>query len=282
MGLANCPVCAGPTYGHLGVQTCKNCGYKFFGKTISFDSALGSGKITFEGMDQCGNPISQVVSFPHTPPPSFICQFDEETKYTPHPDLSGWKQSDVLQAVEAKLNSKTAKPAPMQSGAPDDFQTDPSILDCLVPYLNKEWWIWECACGKGQLVKGLRDRGFRAFGTDLYGPDGSEQGRDFLGWVPSLGDAIVTNPPYSKKEAFLDRALMLGKPFAFLMRDSIFDSKERRKILKALGKDFGMVIPPKRPTFTTPVIGKKGGSWFACYWICGWLDLPSQIVFPEE
>lgn len=40
----------------------------------------------------------------------------------------------------------------------DDFQTNPSALDVLTPHLNPQWRVWECAAGKGNLVRGFRER----------------------------------------------------------------------------------------------------------------------------
>ena len=40
----------------------------------------------------------------------------------------------------------------------NDFQTPVKALEPLVLYLKKEWIIWECACGKGNLAKNLRER----------------------------------------------------------------------------------------------------------------------------
>lgn len=43
---------------------------------------------------------------------------------------------------------------PMKQGSPNDFQTPKYALLPLLPYLNnKEWNIWECSSGKGNLVK---------------------------------------------------------------------------------------------------------------------------------
>src|SRR6516165_6846352 len=91
----------------------------------------------------------------------------------------------------------------------DDYQTPPEALLPLLPYLRRDWTIWECACGKGYLVNALRQTGFRVIATD------KKDGRDFLTWQPEDWDCNVTNPPFSLKTEFLARAYELGKPFAF-------------------------------------------------------------------
>ena len=42
---------------------------------------------------------------------------------------------------------------PIRQGSPDDFQTPPYALDPLLPFLKRDWVVWECACGKGNLVR---------------------------------------------------------------------------------------------------------------------------------
>mgnify|MGYP003394350000 CR=1 FL=1 len=39
---------------------------------------------------------------------------------------------------------KSSQP-PMKQGSADDFQSPEEALNILVPYLKKEWMIWECA-----------------------------------------------------------------------------------------------------------------------------------------
>ncbi len=63
---------------------------------------------------------------------------------------------------------------PKRKESPDDFQTPLIALDPIIPYLKKEWKIWECAYGKGNLKKGLENAGFEVYGTDILG------GVDFL------------------------------------------------------------------------------------------------------
>ena len=84
----------------------------------------------------------------------------------------------------------------MRQGSVDDFQTPENALDILIPYLKKEWKIWECASGNGNLIKGFNDRGYiYIISSDIL----MEEKEDFLKWQPDEFDCIVTNPPYSLK-----------------------------------------------------------------------------------
>jgi hypothetical protein len=46
---------------------------------------------------------------------------------------------------------------PLKKAYSDDFQTPSEVLDYLIPWLQRDWTIWECAMGKGNLVKALRE-----------------------------------------------------------------------------------------------------------------------------
>ena len=162
---------------------------------------------------------------------------------------------------------------PLKQGSADDFQTPESAIDCLFPYLNKDWIIWECAAGKGNISRALSNKGFEVISTDI-----KVCNFDFLTQKPELFDCIVTNPPYSIKEKFLERCYQLGVPFALLMPLTALESEKRQKLYRKYG--IQIIIPNKRFNFETPS-GKNGGSWFATAWFCGNMNLPKELNFVE-
>lgn len=174
--------------------------------------------------------------------------------------------------------SVSKKPKLLAAGHPDNFQTPGSALDPLLPFLKKEWAIWEPSCGNGNLVRGLKERGFRAYGSDIAA------GTDFLETpLPDGCDAIITNPPFSLKHKFLARCYELGKPFALLLPATVFDSHERRRLFHERGVQ--IIFPNGRINFETPnhdqrvKEGKKSSAWFYSIWVTWGLNLPSQLVF---
>ena len=159
---------------------------------------------------------------------------------------------------------------PLKKAYSDDFQTPPEALDYLVPFLKKDWLIWECAMGKGNLVKALREKGFNVIGTDIL------HGYDFLRWAPERFDCIVTNPPYSLKNEFLERCYELRKPFALLLPLTTLETRRRQRLFKEYGVE--IIVLPKRINFETPS-GKGSGSWFAVAWFTNWLNIGKSLVF---
>ena len=110
---------------------------------------------------------------------------------------------------------RSKKQPPMKQRSSDDFQTPPKALEPLIPFLNPNWTIWECACGKENLKEGLEKKGFEVIATDII----YDKEYDFLNWTPEYNefDCIITNPPFSLKQEFLQRCYEIGKPFALLL-----------------------------------------------------------------
>lgn len=147
-------------------------------------------------------------------------------------------------------------------GAYDELWTPKTALEYLLPYLPRKAIIWECAPGSGQLVDLLRESGFAVVIS----------GGDFL-QAPSRGSLIVTNPPFSKKIAFLRRARELEMPFAFLLPVTTLGVRGCQQSLSGAE----IIFLPRRVDFT----GKRR-PWFAVAWITWGLNLGQQIIFAED
>ncbi len=165
------------------------------------------------------------------------------------------------------------KPPPLTSSAStaNDYQTPPEALLPLYQYLRKDWVIWECAEGKGNLTHALREAGYQVVGSDIL------TGQDFLAWEPDYYDCIVTNPPFSIKQKFLARAYQLGKPFAFLLPLTTFETQARQRLFIEHGLE--VILFDKRIDFMTPDQIEAGKAWFATAWFTNWLTIGRQLTF---
>lgn len=187
------------------------------------------------------------------------------------------------------MAARTRKPKSMGPNGSDHFQTPPEALEPLLPYLPKTWAVWEPACGKGNLVRAFAGHGYRVFASDrhIVHPEGYREGvvwygeRDFLTWQPQTfgWDCLITNPPYSIKAKFLERAYALGKPWAFLLPISALCPQRNQEFLRRAGVQ--ILIPRKRIDFETPTQKKDGKSWFDTVWFCSGLNLPRDLCYEE-
>ena len=96
--------------------------------------------------------------------------------------------------------------------------------------------IWEPACGRGAIVRVLRNAGHRVIATDLIdyrSPDQDHGGRDFLleRRAPYGVEMIATNPPGMLAAQFAAHALSLCPRVAMLLRLTFLESTRRNAIL---------------------------------------------------
>ena len=159
---------------------------------------------------------------------------------------------------------------PLRQGRTDDFQTPSSALEPLYKFLKPHWTIWECAAGNGNLAKALRKKGYKVISTDIT------SGHDFLKYEPKSYDCIITNPPFSLKQEFLQRAYCLGKPFAFLLPLTALESAKRQFLFRCCGLE--LILFDHRINFETPS-GKGSGSWFATAWFTNELKIGKALSF---
>ncbi len=98
----------------------------------------------------------------------------------------------------------------------DDYPTPSWVTMALVPQLPLfTGKVWEPACGSGKMVAALRQAGFNVVGTDIA------DGVDFLHQAPPRDvGAIITNPPYTLAQQFIERALRVdsNRVVAMLLR----------------------------------------------------------------
>ena len=141
----------------------------------------------------------------------------------------------------------------------DELFTPSSAIIPLIKYLPKEAVIWECAekqTEDGNITKELRSAGFKVITTSVH------NGVDFLTCdVPESVTHIITNPPFSLKNEFLQRCYNIGKPFALLLPIQTLDTKYRFNLFKKYGVQ--VMFFDKRISY----IGSNGSPPFASCWI---------------
>ena len=157
---------------------------------------------------------------------------------------------------------------------PDECYTPENAIYPLIDFLKKDWIIWDCAFGTGMLAEHFNKFSFNVVGIKDYNflKEDSDKIANF--------DIIITNPPYSVKDLFLERAFEIDKPFAFLLPLTTLEGIKRGKMFK--DKNIQLIIPNRRFNFANPEGRKnKSSCWFATAWFCYKLNLPEQLNFIE-
>ena len=144
-----------------------------------------------------------------------------------------------------------------QQGGGDEQYTPRYGVEILLQHIEhlKDKIIW-CPFDRedSQFVKVLSDNGFKVIHSHI------DDGQDFLTYEPEQWDIIISNPPYTEKRKYWERALDLKKPFALLLplnilSDSVINAtmKERER-----EREFQLLIPSRRMRFYNRKTGEVG------------------------
>jgi hypothetical protein len=160
-------------------------------------------------------------------------------------------------------------------GGSDHYQTPEYATELILPYLNPDWTVWECAAGQGMMSQVLARR------CDVVTTDIADREApfDFLVMEPDFDfDCIVTNPPFSLKDQFLERCFWYQKPFALLMPLTALEGEGRSRLYRKFG--ISVIVPNRRVNFITFDGVDKGACWFPVAWFT-WGLVDDSLVFQE-
>lgn len=159
----------------------------------------------------------------------------------------------------------------------DEWYTPEKAVQVIVPFIPEQIKTIWCPFDKevSQFVRIFKRGGYKAIFSHI------EDGKDFFLYEPDEPyDAIISNPPYSKKDAVYERLFQLGKPWAMLVgMNGLFDSKKRFGMFREYGCQ--ILVPDGRTKF----IGRADGQMFAppfqAVYVC-WKLLPETICFEKD
>jgi hypothetical protein len=124
---------------------------------------------------------------------------------------------------------------PLADRGHDLYETDPAVTHALLKAELLPTDIWECAAGRGAIVRELRAHGHRVYASDIADYGTGDSGIfDFLTTqsAPFGIKCIVTNPPYKVAPAFVRHALKLCPRVIMLLRLAFLESVGRSDILE--------------------------------------------------
>ena len=105
-----------------------------------------------------------------------------------------------------------------------------------------------------------------------------ESGQDFFNYEPDEWDIIVSNPPFTDKRKFFERALSFNKPFALIMTNTWLNDSAPKQLFK--DKDLQLLMFDKRMKFISPDGRNNDKITFSSSYYC-WNFLPKQIIMEE-
>lgn len=115
----------------------------------------------------------------------------------------------------------------------DFYATEPLAMELLMEVEQFYGTIWENCCGMGHLSEPMINKGYTVISTDLIDRGYGKGGIDFFTCNETLGDNIVTNPPYAYALEWVVHSLELlkeGKKLALFLPLTFLESDKRRKM----------------------------------------------------
>ena len=132
------------------------------------------------------------------------------------------------------LSSGTAR-GPLRDRGNDLYETPECATLALLRVEQLPKRIWEPACGRGAIVRVLRAHGHEVLASDLidYCDPTCFYRRNFLleHKLSKCCECILTNPPFSLAEEFVEHALELCPYVIMLLRLAFLESERRSHIL---------------------------------------------------
>ena len=103
-------------------------------------------------------------------------------------------------------------------------------------------------------------------------------GLDFFDYEPDKWDVMVSNPPFTNKRKYFERALSFNKPFALIMTNTWLNDSAPKQLFK--DKDLQLLMFDKRMKFISPDGRDNDKITFSSSYYC-WNFLPKQIIMEE-
>ncbi|EHI68908.1 hypothetical protein ACVRY7_08295 [Streptococcus ictaluri] len=158
----------------------------------------------------------------------------------------------------------------------DEYYTPRYAVNVILPYLTKFKHIW-CPFDKehSEFVQALQELGYEVTFGHI------ETGEDFFDYdeVPEGVDCVVSNPPFSKRDAIFNKLYDLEIPFALIMNmNGLFDSKARFNLFK--DNNFELLIPKGRMKFFDEEMISRNNPNFQSIYVCNGV-LNNQIEFTD-
>lgn len=159
----------------------------------------------------------------------------------------------------------------IQNPKNDELYTPDYAIMPLLKYIPKGLIIWECTdYGHSNITKVLKSGGYKVITTH-------KNNFDFLRDKPNFEfDMIITNPPYSLKDEFIQKCYEYKKPFCLLLPLTSLEGIKRGKMYRKYGID--LLVFDRRCNFIYD--DSKKSNWFNTSWFC-YKVLPKQLIFEE-
>ena len=152
----------------------------------------------------------------------------------------------------------------------DEYYTQPSTWQKILPYINRVNVLWEPFYGLGHTIKFFKENKYIMIGT---------KNKDFFKNEKDMRDCdtVVSNPPFSLKYRIMTRLVKNEKPFILILPLACVNSQSFRKCFNNDMSDVSILIPKGRIQFIKGDKVQKSPSFESCF-VC-WKMMEEKLVF---
>ena len=154
-------------------------------------------------------------------------------------------------------------------GSNDECYTPDYGVKPILKYIPKDAVVW-CPFDtqESEFVKQIREQN-----EVIHSHIGT--GKNFFVFEPHGWDVMVSNPPFTNKRKYFERALSFNKPFALIMTNTWLNDSAPKQLFK--DRDLQLLMFDKRMKFISPDGRDNDKITFSSSYYC-WNMLPKQIV----
>ena len=152
----------------------------------------------------------------------------------------------------------------------DECYTTDYWVKPIIKYIDKWKTIW-CPFDKedSQFVIQLKNAWFNVVYSHI------DNWQDFFEYEPNNWDVIISNPPFTNKRKFFERALSFWKPFALIMTNTWLNDAAPKQLFQE--KELQLLMFDKRMKFKKPDWSFENKITFSSSYYC-FNFLPKQII----
>ncbi|MGL5962316.1 MAG: hypothetical protein ACRCZ0_10265 [Cetobacterium sp.] len=158
-------------------------------------------------------------------------------------------------------------------GNNDECYTPIYGVSPILEYVKEGWVVWCPFDTKdSNFVKLFEENGIKVISSHI------SEGCDFFEYEPTEHwDCIISNPPFTNKRKYFERALQLGKPFALIMTNTWLNDSAPKQLF--MEKDLQLLMFDKRMKFENSGVVQDKITFSSSYYCYNFL--PKQIIMKE-
>lgn len=157
----------------------------------------------------------------------------------------------------------------------DECYTPAYWVKPIIKYINNHsfywaWWIYKtpiirCPFDKenSEFVKQIKKAWYNVIYSHI------DNWQDFFEYEPEKWDIIISNPPFTNKRKFFEKALSFWKPFALIMTLTWLSDSGSKLVYLNQDKQMQLLLFDKRIKFNSPDWRLNNkitfGTWYYCY-----------------